>query len=345
MGRAADGDCGKGFRVSLQQLQLGTAFVILLKTLPILMVRLGLYLVFWLFLLIYLGVVGGTAFLLGQLWPPLAAIVVLVAVVAIIPMYRLAYKYVFYLVKAAHLAVIVELLQRGTLPAGASQLGWGKDQVMDRFGAVSVLFLIDRLVAGVVRGITGLAMSFTSWIPGNSVRGITNMIKRVVEYAANYVDEAILARAFLYKDEDIWKTAQEGVVLYGMVWKPLLVNAVALMILSYVPFFLAILLLVAPMALFMSMISFAYGALGIVLVLILGVLIKIAVGDSYAMIAMVAAYQRETEGLIPDQRVEKRIARASEQFRKIQEKAMPAGSEGVSSPVPLPSAADASDSS
>jgi hypothetical protein len=242
------------------------------------------------------------------------------------------------------LAVVVEILQRGTLPDGVNQLSWGRDQVLARFGAVSVLFLVDELVKGVVSAITAVAMSFASWIPGNSLRGITNMIKRIVEYAANYVDEAILARAFQYKDEDIWKTAREGVVLYGMVWKPLLVNAVALMVLSYVPFFLALLLLAAPMALFMSMFSFVWGGMGLILVLILGILIKIAVGDSYAMIAMVAAYQRETAGLIPDQRVEKRIARASEQFRTIQEKALSVVPERTETPAPMPAPLDTTDS-
>ena len=246
--------------------------------------------------------------------------------------------------KAAHLAVVVESLQRGSLPDGASQLTWGKDQVLARFGAVSVLFLVDALVRGVVNAISGVALTFTSWIPGNSLRGITRMITRIVEYAANYVDEAILARAFLHRDEDIWKTAQEGVVLYGMVWKPLLINAVALMILSYVPFFLALLLLAAPMALFMSMFSFAWGGMGLILVLVLGMLIKIAVGDSYAMIAMVAAYQRETSGLRPDPGVEKRIARASKEFRTIQEKALSVIPEREQRPTPMPTPSDGSDS-
>ncbi|MCJ7555830.1 MAG: hypothetical protein MUP90_02815, partial [Gammaproteobacteria bacterium] len=61
--------------------------------------------------------------------------------------------------------------------------------------------------------------------------------------AVSYVDEAILARTFWKKDEGIWEATREGIVLYGMVWRPLLVNALALTVLSFVPFALAIVLL------------------------------------------------------------------------------------------------------
>ena len=308
--------------MSLKQLQFGTALRILLQTAPILLVRLGLYLLFWVAFLIYIAIVAGLAYLLGRIWEPLTVIILLIALVATWPIYRLVNRYVFYLIKAAHLAVIAELLANGSLPPGASQLAWGKQQVTSRFGEVSAMFLVDELVAGVVRTFTNMVVSFASWLPGDSFRTLAQMAARVIRYATHYIDEAILARAFWRRDESVWQAAQEGVVLYGMVWKPLLVNAFALMLLSYVPFFVAFVLLAAPIGFLLGSISPLLGAWSIVFVLVLSLLVKVALGDSFAMIAMVAAYQRETMDKEPDPAMEARLASVSDRFIELKNRAL-----------------------
>ena len=98
-------------------------------------------------------------------------------------------------------------------------------------------------------------------------------------------------RAFWRKDERL-AIRPRGLVLYGMVWKPLLMNAIALMLLSYVPFILVVVLLSAPAFCWRHLP--AARRLSIVIVVVLALLVKVALGDSFAMIAMVAAYHRST---------------------------------------------------
>lgn len=324
--------------MGFNRLQLGTAFGILLKTTPILLIRLGVYLAFWVILLVYLGIVIGLGYLLSMVWQPLGVILGLIAFGSTFFIYRLAYRYVFYLLKAAHLAIAAELLHSGALPAGVGQLAWGREQVSSRFGQVSVMFVVDELVTAIVRTVTNTVVSVANMLPGDAIRNLARLIKRIIEYATNYVDEAILARAFWRRDENVWQSAEEGIVLYAMVWKPLVLNAVALMLLSYVPFVLAAVILAAPVGLLLGMINTTLAGWSVLFVLILSYFVKVAVGDSFAMIAMVAAYQRETAGLRPDPAMEARISGMSEKFSELKDRAAAASPFGNNAPRPKPTA-------
>lgn len=310
--------------MGLERLQLGTAFTLVVKTAPILLVRLGIYLAFWVLLLIYWGITIGLAYLVGRVFAPLGWILAIVALVSTFPIYNLAYKYVFYLLKAAHIAVMAELLANGELPAGVNQLAWGKEQVTKRFGQVSVMFVVDEIVEGVVRMFTGLVFSIASWLPGDSIRTLVGIINRVIRYSTSYIDEAILARAFWRRDENIWESAQEGLVLYGMVWKPLVANAVALMVISYIPFLLVWLLFSAPIGGLLSLFSTTLAGWSIIIALIFAFFVKVAIGDSFAMAAILAAYQRETKNLTPDPAMEAHLTQISDQFRDLKDRALAA---------------------
>ena len=146
----------------------------------------------------------------------------------------------FYLLKAAHVAIIAELLVNGKVPEGQSQLAWGKQKVQERFAEVNAMFIIDELVMGVVRTFTRTVFSLTSWLPGDTLRTLVSLINRVIENAMNYIDETVLARSFWNERESVWTNARDGVVLYAMVWKPILINAIVLMIISFIPFIVAL---------------------------------------------------------------------------------------------------------
>lgn len=308
--------------MNLGQLQFGTAFRLLIRTTPLLFIRLGAYIAFWLLLLVGLVMVGGLAYLLGQLWPPLSFLVILGGFIAILPLYRLAHRYVFYLLKAAHIAIIVEYLTNDGLPPGVGQLEWGRRQVTERFGQVSIMFIVDQLVTAAVRAFTNTVVRVASWLPGESFQTLAKIVARVVYYATTYIDEAIMARSFWRRDETIWESAEEGVVLYGQVWKALVLNAVALMVLSYIPFVLVAIILSGPVALLLGSISPMLAGWSVLIVLLLSFFIKVAVGDSFAMIAMIASYHRETANLKPDPAMEARIAGISDKFGELKRRAL-----------------------
>ncbi|MAS32835.1 MAG: hypothetical protein CL610_02435 [Anaerolineaceae bacterium] len=307
--------------MKLDSLQLSRALQLLLRTTPILVIRLGAVIAFWVVALIYLAVVGGVAWLVGQAIEIVGVILFIIALTGVIPLYQLAYRYVFFMLKAAHIAVISELLTNDNVPSGTNQLSWGKERVKERFGEVNVMFVVDELVTGVVKAFTNSVYRFTAWIPGDSVRTLVQVVNRVIQFAMNYIDEAVMSRSFTQQEKNVWANARDGVTLYAMVWKPLLMNAIALMIISYIPFVVALILFSAPVGFLLAAISPQLAGWAIIFTLILSYLIKTAVGDSFAMAAMIAAYHRETAGLQPNPEMTAKLDQVSDKFQELAQRA------------------------
>ncbi len=304
-----------------ESLQIGKAVKLISRTTPILFARLTAYLIFWLVSIVYFALVIGLSYLLYSLWPPLAYLGVIIGVIGAGGIYRLAVRYTFYLLKAAHIAVIAELLNEGRLPKGKGQLQWGKDQVTARFGDVSGMFVIDELVNGIVLMFSRTVTRLVRWLPGDAMDGLAKVLRRLIRYAVNYVDEAILARSFWRNDQSIWESAEDGVVLYCQVWKPILKNAFVLMILSFAPLLLIALLIIVPMGLAIAAVNPALGGWAMLIMLFLGYLGKVAIGDTIVMAAIIATYKNETDKLAPDPIMVAKLESLSGRFRELKQKA------------------------
>ncbi len=307
--------------MDLSSIQIGAAFGLMIRTLPIILIRLGVTIIFWVVGLIYLAIIGAVSVLIANASEIIGVIVFLVALGAMIPLYNLAYRYVFFVIKAAHIAVIAELLVNDKLPDGVNQLTYGRQKVMERFGETNAMFVVDELVNGVVSAFTWTVYSITSWIPGDSVRTIVRIVNTVIRFAMNYIDEAILARSFMNERDNVWANARDGLVLYAMVWKPILMNAVVLMILSYIPFIVALLIFSAPIGLLVNLVSPQSAGWSIIAILFFAWLVKVAVGDAFAMTAIIAAYQRETANKVPDPAMVDRLNKVSDKFGELMRKA------------------------
>lgn len=311
--------------MNLGDLKLGFALQLLLKTTPILLIRLGVMLLFWLVAAIYLLITGSIAFLIGSAVSWLGVILFIIALGSVVPFYNLAYRYVFYMIKAAHIAVMAELLtnEKIKLPPGRGQLEWGKKQVEARFGEMNAMFVVDELVQGVVRAFTRSVYNIARWLPGDTMETLARVINRVIVNATNYIDEAVLARSFWQDDEvDIWENARDGVVLYAMSWKPILMASVALMFISYIPSIAAFLLLAAPIGAIIAMINVQLAGWTLIFLLLLAWVIKVAVGDAFAVAAMISTYHRETVGEIPDPQMAAKLDSISDAFGDLKQRAM-----------------------
>jgi hypothetical protein len=152
--------------MDFSNLNFGLAFSLLMRTLPLLAVRLGAMLLFWAAAIVYFLICGFVFVgLIANINETLGWILFIVALVLVIPAYNLAYRYVFYMFKAAHVAIMAELLVNDKLPDGVNQLSYGKQKVTARFGEVNAMFVVDELVAGVVNAFTG-TVPFTTLLHG-----------------------------------------------------------------------------------------------------------------------------------------------------------------------------------
>ncbi len=310
--------------MNLQSVRLNTGFSLLMKTLPLTLVRLGAVLLFWVVAIVYLALVGAVALLVSQAIEILGIIIFFVALVGVVPLYNLAYRYVFFMIKAAHIAVYSELIVNGKLPEGVNQLAYGRQRVEERFGEVNGMFVVDELVNGVVHAFTNTVYAAANFLPGETLETLARVINRVVKFAMNYIDEAIMARSFWGTEQNVWANARDGVVLYAQAWQPLLMNAVVLMLLSYVPSVVGFILLAAPVGLLLALISPTLAGWSIILALFLAYLLKVAIGDAFAIAVMISAYHRETQDMAPNPEMTERLDGLSNKFRELRDKAMQA---------------------
>ena len=298
---------------------LGEAVKLVLKTTPFLWVRIGSYAVLGVGLLFYFALVGGIAWLLAQLWSVLGIIVLIAAFGGAFGIVRWVTRYYFYLLKAAHAAVMTEVILTGSGPDG-SQVQYGKERVQSRFTETSVMFGIDRLLEGIVRAFNRSFARLMNILPIPGADSLVQFVRRVSRFATTYIDEAILTRAYRDDDANVWAVARDGVILYAQCWKPILANAVVLTLLSYVEFLLFLVILGLPaLAIGVALPSLKI-ALGIG-VLVGAWMLKLAVADAFSLAATLLAYHRSTEGMAPDPTWQARLEEVSDQFRELKRKA------------------------
>ena len=138
---------------------------------------------------------------------------------------RWARAWVLYLVKAAHIAVLVEMIHGRPLPPGSGQIGYGQSVVRERFGEASALFVLDGLVRAALRMINRLTMGFLSVLPDKLARQIAFAVNTVLYFAIGLIDEIILAHAINNRSTDAWGSAADALALYRQNWKAILKNA------------------------------------------------------------------------------------------------------------------------
>jgi hypothetical protein len=283
-----------------QVLHLKEAWQLIKASWPIVMVRLGLLFMLWLVAVLYIGIVGTGVQILRHIHFWLSIPVLLLGMTGLTWLASLAQRFVLLPLKGIQLAVMAEVLNGTAPPPSANQMDWGYRRMVLRYGQPTGMFAVDDMVGTVVRGYSEQVYGIYSWIPFEKLKGFSSITGGLVRHAVGYVDEAILARHFWVDDDNVWANAVDGVVLYAMAWKTLLRDAVALMVFSYTPAFVMIMLMGGPFALLGSRMASAGALWSLVDALVLGWIIKTAVGDSFAMAAMTVAYRHATEHLEPD---------------------------------------------
>ena len=129
------------------KLHFGEAWSILMKTLPCVIVRMVVYGIVGICAALYLGIL----LLMTKVFGGAGGILFLIGLAILFGILKLVQRYVLYLIKAGHIAVITAFIQNGELPENTGQIEYGKRVVTDLFKEVSVLFAVDKLVSGTIK--------------------------------------------------------------------------------------------------------------------------------------------------------------------------------------------------
>ncbi|WP_417584391.1 hypothetical protein [Pelagibacterium sp.] len=304
----------------------GRAIGLMMQTLPFVVLRMAVYFVITLAYILVTGTGAGIGFGVGALgdagfqtgstfWGGLIGFGIVGAV-----MYW-AREYILYIVKAGHIAVLVELIDGKQLPEGRSQVEHGRVVVTERFAQASVLLAVDQLIKGVLRAVTGLIRGLLTILPIPGVRQLTGILHAFLQVAVGFIDEVILAYAIRTGSTNPWASAKDALVLYGQNYKVMLKNAAWLSIIVYLLSFVVFLVMLAPAALVVYLMPGAWAAGGFVFALLFAWAVKAALLEPFAITCLMQVYFKTIEGQQPDPEWDARLEQMSGKFRDLKTRA------------------------
>lgn len=231
-------------------------------------------------------------------------------------MYRLR-KHVLYRVKAGHVAIVVERMDGKPLPAGTAQIHHAAALVRDRFGKTSVLFVVDRVIKGVVTATYAMMRGMPTARPVPGMPQLAGAVQLLVRGAVGFVDELILARVMRAGAANPWQSARDALVLYGQNYPLMWKNAAWLALLIYLLSLLMFLILLAPAAGVAQLIPGAWAGDGYVVALLFTWSIKAALIEPLAIICLMQVYFDVIEGQRPDPEWGAKLEQMSDKFRQL----------------------------
>ncbi|MBS1303401.1 hypothetical protein [Loktanella sp. SALINAS62] len=208
-------------------------------------------------------------------------------------------QYILYIVKAGHIAVMVELMEGRDLPSGGAQITHAQAMIKERFATANVLFGVDVLIKGVLRAVTGSVQGLANVLPVPGVNQVMVIVRAFLRLSVGLIDEVILGYLIRERSENPWRGAQTALVLYGQNYKPMLKNAFWLTIIVYGLAAIIFIVMLAPAAALVYVIPGAWSAGGVVFALLFAWAAKAALIEPIAIACMLQVYFRAIEGAVP----------------------------------------------
>jgi hypothetical protein len=320
----------------------GQIFGLLLRTLPFVVLRIVVYVGIVLAYILAVGIGGGIGLLFGKTagnGGGGAGLGGLIGFVVVSGVLYWAREYLLYLVRAGHLAVLVELMAGRSVPGGKSQIDHASAIVKQHFATSSLLFGLNQLIRGILRVFNRLTVSIASWLPIPGLDVLVKLVDAVINTGLSHLDQVILAQILRSPaDSNPWATARDSTVLYAQNYKGVLKNAAFLTFMIWGLTLLIWLLVAAPVAALIGLFHVHAGFWTFALALVTALALKAALIDPFAMVALIQVYDKVTAGQTPDPQWSARLESMSAKFRELTQKAGPAATPPANAAPVLPAA-------
>lgn len=230
----------------------------------------------------------------------------------------LAREWFLYMLKAGHIAMLVAVLDGRDVPSGPRQIGAASRIVKARFIEANVLFVVDRLVKGVIRAVTGIVEIVSTVVP---TPGLARFVRTVVKVSLGFVDEVILAYNIRVASTNPFHTAQDALVLYAQNAAWILKNAVWLALIVWGLAFLSFLVFLVPAAVALHVFPGPIANFGFVLAIVFALCLKAALLEPFAIASLMQVYFRAIEGQTPRADWRAHLDEVSSRFRDLGQRA------------------------
>jgi len=303
---------------------IGKTIGILLKTMPFILTRMVIYFAITLAFILATGVGAGIGYGVGSVSDSPESFAVWGGFFGMGLVGTAVYwarEWLLYMVKAAHIAAIVKLIDGEALPDGKGQVAYGREIVTARFGEANVLFALDQLIKGVIAAITGLIGGVAAFLPIPGLDGIARFANTVIRLSLTYVDEIILGYNIRSNSDNAWESARRGLVLYAQNGLTMVKNAVWLSIFLWILSIGVFLLALAPAAAILYLFPGEIAGYSFIVAIVFAWAFKAAVLEPFAITALMAVYFDTIRGQVPDPDWDAKLMGTSEKFRVLTESA------------------------
>lgn len=308
----------------MKDFQIGTIIGLLRRTAPFLVFRFLIYFGITVGYVLAAGVGAGVGYGVGTVFGDAGAGGAWGGVIGFsiagVVMYFLR-EYLLYMVKAGHIAVLVEIMEGGEIPGGRGQIDYAQSVVKERFVESNVLFAMDQLIKGVIKAFNRVFFTLAAIVPIPGIQGVAKFVNTVIRLSLTYLDEVILAHNIRTRSDNPWASSRSALILYAQNYKSFLKNAVFLALIVWGLTLAVFLLILAPVAGLVALFPGTAGVLTFVIALVFAWGVKQAIIEPFAMTALMQVFFKVTEGQEPDPEWERKLESVSKKFGELKTKA------------------------
>jgi hypothetical protein len=323
-----------------------SAIGLVLRSLPYALMRFAVLLAFAFACIVWVAVtVGGSIWTGAHIAGVFGLAWFLSCVIAAGWFWTAMLRYLLHLIECGHVAVLTELVVHGRVGNGSeSMFAYGKRVVIEQFGQVNVLFALNMLVRGAVNAVHATVEGVGHLLPIPGIEAIGRLVAVILRAATRYLDKVILSYNLACAAPNPWQGARDGLVYYAQNAKPVLKQAVWIVVLEYALTALLWLVLLVPAAAVTAILPASVRELGAVLTIGIAVFFALAARGAFVKPIFLVMIIVRFHELIEHQAINRdwvaRLDQVSARFRSLGEKtaafvassARPAGSAGPSGP-------------
>lgn len=142
--------------------------------------------------------------------------------------------FVSHVLKAGQLAMMAEGVDKGQLPENVFQ--GAREAVKKRFVTVGAFYVVDRLVNGITHQVTNAVTRLGNAVSGDKkndgVNIVVTIVNLLIALVMRYVCACTMAWVFIHPEENAFKLACDGAVVYFQNWKALLKNVFKVLVIG-----------------------------------------------------------------------------------------------------------------
>ena len=315
------------YPLAVEQAGFGTAYSLLMRTMPYALVRFGVLLVFSIATIVWFVLTFGIG---GWLTAKVHPWIGLGWWIAGFGVYGWAWwvvvRYALYLIQAGHIAVLTELVTTGSIGSGSEGMfQYGKRIVTERFGQVNLLFGLDLLIRGVVHAFNRTLDFVAHLIPVPGLQSIVGIVNAIVRAATTYIDETIFSYNLARGDQNPWRSSKDALIYYGQNAKEILKTAVWVVVLDKALTAVVWVVMLAPAFLLLAILPASAAPGGFIAALVIAALFASNVRQAFLKPLFLVMVMAKFHVLVRNQAInlewDQRLTGVSKKFREIKDKA------------------------